>query len=195
MKLARLAALVAALLMADSAHAVEFVLMPGVNLSSPRTAMNTPASYLGAVFGAGLNFGIKGNAHVVVELDLASRRFAGSSSVPTILLPLIGRYESKAIVLGTGPYISVPVGVTSDDGVAVTDNVFAAYEVGMLVEFGFKLHLTRKVDILLDTRITRAFTSAYEIPSEKFYWTNIQGLIGFQFKIGKPSHIIPASYY
>lgn len=167
------------------AHAAEFVLMPGINLSSPRTALRDPASFIGFNFGAGANIRLEGNAHLLVELDYVYRRFAGTASVPTLLMPVIGRFENKYLILGAGPYVGVTMGISADNGVATTLGEFSTFEAGLIFELGLKLPLTRRVTVVLDGRLSRALTAAYDIPSETFYWAQLMGYIGFQIKVGK----------
>jgi opacity protein-like surface antigen len=169
----------------SAGHATEFVLLPGLTYSSPRTSLRDPFSFVGLTAGFGFDFAIRDNAHVMTDVEYAVRRFGGFSSIPTLLWPTFGRYVGKILILGVGPYFGIPLGVSSDDGRPSDLDNMSWFEFGLAFEGGFKLPLTRRVTVTLTGRFERALTAAYSNATDTFYWTQFQGFIGFQFKVGK----------
>jgi hypothetical protein len=165
-----------------------FVLLGGLNLSSPRTAAAvgyTP--YMGAVGGIGFNINILEQAFVELDFQYLMRRYWGTASIPTLMMPLLAKYESSWIMFGIGPYAAFPLGLTSDDNSETSlDHLqLTGTDFGIMLESGLKLKVTQRITAFGDVRISRAVSATYTSPSPAFYWTQVQASIGIQVRVGR----------
>lgn len=164
-----------------------FTLLGGLNLSSPRTAINSSIiPYTGMTFGLGFDINIKDHLYVEPELDYVNRRYSANYTMPTVMIPVLVRFENSFLMLGLGPYIGMLLGSSSDTGAASTPDVLAlpTFDYGLLVDGGIKLRLTHTIWGFADARVSRALNAAYS-GVDAFYWGQIQGYVGIQIVMGQ----------
>lgn len=173
----------------ERALATEFVLFSGLNLSSPRTALDSSlTNYTTLTGGFGFDIHVKDHAYLETDLNYVTRRFSSNFSMPTIIFPLLGRFENKYLIVGVGPYMGMILGVSSDNGETITlasIGQMSAFDFGGVFELGFKLPLTKTINVFFDGRILRALTASYTEGTDSFYWAEMQGSVGVQIKTGR----------
>jgi hypothetical protein len=160
----------------------QFVLMGGYNLSSPRTAASESfGDFASWAFGVGLNVHLAEAAYFEPDLLYVNRRYSDTYSMPTVELPLLFKYEKKIFMAGAGPYFALITGASGDitGPIALSTLSMSSFDLGMMIEGGIRLPVTRNINAFVDARLSRAFTASYG-GADPFYWTTAQVLIGIQ---------------
>lgn len=162
-----------------------FVLLGGMNLSSPRTALDAGlTSYLGMALGFGFDIHIVHAVYVEADALYINRRYTDSFTLSTATVPLLIKFEDGPIMMGVGPYVATIMAASSDVGGSVTPSALGltTTDLGVVAQFGLRMPLSRSVNLIADGRVWRAVTSTYGGISP-FYWANLTGFAGVQIAL------------
>lgn len=183
-------AIVWLLLGTPSASASEAVVLGSMTLSSPRTAVSDGVTNFAGFGGAvGFDYHLKGNAFLETDLEFFTRRYDGNETLPTLMLPLIGRFETEHFYIGVGVYAAFIVGMASDNGGPVTLNDFGLQDTDMggVFNIGLKFPIGQNFHLILDGRVTRALTAS-QTDKGPFYWGQVQAFAGMSFDMQRKSN-------